>query len=132
MGAASLSALDMSMSGNASAGVGMRPNSKWQTQTEASQCNTIDLHSFLLEHHQYVVSSTIEDCRALTQRKFRMKYQESMDEEWDCEREQIMQLFGGGEQGDQGIDMNLSLLNYPQLVENQQQQAQLQLSMMQN
>ena len=84
--------------------------------------NTIDLRNFLKEHHSFIVSSTIRECQEQSAIKFRKNYESSMEEEWDCDKRDILRFL---EHGMNGIDednqqsmMNMSLLNYPEFVDN--------------
>eukprot|EP01084_Bolivina_argentea_P236357 397435_1 len=65
-----------------------------QQQKKSILTNTVDLHNFLSDHNEYVVTSTVKQCQNLSSIKFRKKYEQSMEEEWDCTKMDIMQYFG--------------------------------------
>merc|ERR1719233_440742 len=54
--------------------------------------NTIDLRNFLKEHHSFIVSSTIRECQEQSAIRFRNNYESSMEEEWDCDKRDILQF----------------------------------------
>jgi len=56
--------------------------------------NTMDLQNFLRDHHNYVISSTVSECQEMSGIKFRKQYELSMEEEWDCAKQDILNYFG--------------------------------------
>jgi len=83
--------------------------------------NTIDLRNFLKEHHSFIISSTIRECQEQSAITFQKNYENSMEEEWDCDKRDILHFLEHGiddiQENQQSL-MNLSLLNYPEFVEN--------------
>ena len=77
--------------------------------------NTMDLQNFLRDHHNYVISSTVSECQEMSGIKFRKQYELSMEEEWDCAKQDILNYFG----------MHQSDNNHNQSIQQQQQQTLL-------
>ena len=84
--------------------------------------NTIDLRNFLKEHHSFIVSSTIRECQEQSAIKFRKNYENSMEEEWDCDKRDILRYYDspmdGIEEHQQSMMMSRSLLMYPEFMDN--------------
>merc|ERR1712173_464040 len=79
--------------------------------------NTLEVRNFLKEHHSFIVSSTIRECQEQSAIKFRKNYESSMEEEWDCDKRDILRFYespmDGIEEHQQSMMMNRSLLMYP-------------------
>eukprot|EP00485_Elphidium_margaritaceum_P000548 CAMPEP_0202701102 /NCGR_PEP_ID=MMETSP1385-20130828/14206_1 /ASSEMBLY_ACC=CAM_ASM_000861 /TAXON_ID=933848 /ORGANISM="Elphidium margaritaceum" /LENGTH=205 /DNA_ID=CAMNT_0049358435 /DNA_START=23 /DNA_END=640 /DNA_ORIENTATION=- len=81
--------------------------------------NTIDLENFLKDHHEYVVSSIINQSQQMTAIKFRKKYQISIEEEWESNTKMEILKFLKSQNGDSdeySDAQNLSMLDYPKFV----------------
>eukprot|EP01083_Nonionella_stella_P287549 978816_1 len=81
--------------------------------------NTMDLTNFLKYHHEYVISSTIQECQLLSSTHFRKKYNESIQQEWNNTKMDILNYLGCDNQMQTMVNtsvmvngQNQSLLNY--------------------
>lgn len=84
---------------------------------QVSSSENMDLNDFLRYHHENVVSSTIQECRLLTARTFRERYNQSMEDEWMQTKNELLRLLGcnnhqfnahsgGSSSSSSGISMN--------------------------
>mmetsp|Transcript_55572 Transcript_55572/g.92398 ORF Transcript_55572/g.92398 Transcript_55572/m.92398 type:complete len:1051 (+) Transcript_55572:1233-4385(+) len=60
----------------------------------AHPSSAMDLSNFLKYHHEFVISSTIQQCHQLNAAHFDRKYTESTEQEWDTIKRDILNYFG--------------------------------------
>jgi len=56
--------------------------------------SSMDLNNLLKYHHEQVISGTIQQCQLLNEQYFGSKYNERIDQEWNCTKMDILNYFG--------------------------------------
>jgi len=93
-----------------------------QQQKLRAAINTMDLQNFLKDHHNYVQSSIMNECQNKSNIKFKKQYELSMEEEWDCAKQDILSFFNVNNDEQIMEDepwQRQSLLDYPKFIQQQ-------------
>eukprot|EP01083_Nonionella_stella_P110591 323722_1 len=108
--------------------IDIKKANKQYYQPKQHTTNTMDLHHFLKDHHEYVIASTVKECQDVMSIKFRKEYEKSMEEEWDNTKMEILNYLGvqnDMNQSQHTQQHNVSLLQYPRYISNQQLQRSM-------
>ena len=90
-----------------------------QQQKLRAAINTMDLQNFLKDHHNYVQSSIMNECQNKSNIKFKKQYELSMEEEWECTKQDILKYFDVNNSHqilEDEIYHDQSLLDYPKFI----------------